>query len=743
MKPFSAIALLSAVLFCPCLAGAQEADRLSVMALSHFIPGSVEGQVDYAADGTISGTNGVVLQYKGATLSADSVKVNPLTGVAVADGNVRIESEGLLWVGEHVEYNFKTRLMATESFRAGKPPVFVGGADVRGDNSKSNKVYVATDAYVTGDDVADPAYRVRAHRVVVVPGQYVDMWNAVVLLGRVPVFYFPYYHRSLGKHANHLTFKPGFRSEYGPYLLGTYEWFADEAADGKIHADYRAKRGPGVGPDVNLHLGEWGEFDVKYYYVNDNRPNTSTNNLPVPETMPRNRERFLMDWQATPATNLNVKAQVNYQSDPLMLHDYFEGDYTANPQPNTFVEVNKYWDNWSLDAYSTPEVNSFFDQVERLPEVRLTGFRQQILDTPVYFDSQSSGGYYEKFFADTNNLANNRNTNNYSAARFDTYEQVTIPWTFFDWLNVAPRAGGRWTYYGATDKPNTEFGQTERTVFNTGVEVSFKVSRLWADATNEFLQVDGLRHVMEPSANYVYVPNPEVPLAQLPQFDAEQPGLMLAPLNYPDYSSIDSVDSQNVIRYGLRNTLQTKRHGEIENLVDWNVLMDWRLRPTDGQSTFNDLYSSLNFRPRSWLALQSQLRYNVSDRQLNMAFHQIQFTPGNRWSWGIGHWYLRDNFPAAGEPGDDYFTSTLFYRMDDNWGVRFNHDFDAKTGKLQEQDYSVYRDLRSWTAAVTFRVIDNATGPVNYGVAVSFSLKAEPSHHVGDDAVRPDHLLGE
>ena len=92
---------------------------------------------------------------------------------------------------------------------------------------------------------------------------------------------------------------------------------------------------------------------------------------------------------------------MNYQSDPLVLHDFSEGEYTENPQPNTFVEANKYWDNWSLDAVTTPRVNSFFDQVERLPDVKLTGFRQQILDTPVYYESESSAGYYRQMFRRT------------------------------------------------------------------------------------------------------------------------------------------------------------------------------------------------------------------------------------------------------------------------------------------------------------------------------------------------------
>jgi hypothetical protein len=40
-------------------------------------------------------------------------------------------------------------------------------------------------------------------------------------------------------------------------------------------------------------------------------------------------------------------------------------------------------------------------------------------------------------------------------------------------------------------------------------------------------------------------------------------------------------------------------------------------------------------------------------------------------------------------------------------------------------------------------VTDDTTGPTDYGVSFTVSFKAEPTQHVGDDAVRPDHLLGE
>jgi hypothetical protein len=405
------------------------------------------------------------------------------------------------------------------------------------------------------------------------------------------------------------------------------------------------------------------------------------------------------------------------------------------------VEANPYWDNWSLDALASPRINSFFNQVERLPDVKLTGFRQQVLDTPLYYDSESSFGYYRQFVANTNGTYPNPDgTYANSGARGDTFHELLVPWTFFNFLNVTPHVGGRITYYSEQSAAAGTNDETFRKVLDTGIGTSFKASRLWAGATNSFFDVEGLRHVFEPSINYVYVPQPSTPASQLPQFDSELPSLLVLPIQFPDYSDIDSIDSENVIRFGMRNTLQTKRDGAVDTFVDWNMLLDWRLRPNPGQNTFNDLYSKLDFKPKSWLTLESQLRYDINDSRLNLAFHQITIAPNERWSWGLGHWYLHDDFVGAGA---NYFTSVIFYRVDDNWGLRATHNFDATSGRLQQQFYTIYRDLRSWTAAVTFRVINNATGPEDFTIAFALSLKAAPQLKVGDDAVTPNHLVGE
>ena len=746
LSAIAPLAFLFAVL--PSASFAQEPGSWEVQALNQVVPGVPVGNVVYdMASGTAHGTNGVFVRYGDTVLTADSVSADSQTGETMADGHVRIMMGEQLWVGEHINYNFKTHQMQSEQFRMGKPPVFADGRELQGNTT--NQTYTARHAFVTTDDVSDPAIRIRASKIKIVPGRYVELWNAVLFVDGVPAFYFPYYRRNLGPHADNLNFLAGFRSAYGPYLLDTYTWWLNDTVNGQLHLDYRERRGVGAGPDFDLHLGQWGNATLKYYYQHDDRPDLGTNGLPNFGSNPEDRQRFYLGWQATPFTNLNVKALVNYQSDPFVLHDFFEDDYRDNPQPNSFVEVNKYWENWSLDAEATPRINSFFDQVERLPDVKLTGFRQQVFNTPIYYESESSAGWYRSFVTYTNGVF--PGTNGFyadSAARADTYHQVLLPWTFFNWFNVTPRVGGRFTYYSEQSAASGTNSEVYRTVFNTGIGASFKASQLWAGATNSFLQIDGLRHIIEPSVNYVYVPRPSTPPAQLPQFDSQLPSLLIQPVNFPDYNDLDSIDSQNVVRFGLRNTLQTKRDGQLDNLLDWNLLLDWRLNPNEKtnslnllpQKTFNDLYSELTFKPRTWLTLESQLRYDMNDNQLNMAFHQLTFAPNERWSWGIGHWYLRDNFIDS---GDDLITSTMFYRVNDNWGLRATHYFNAENGRLQEQFYTLYRDMRSWTGALTFRVVDNTTGPEDFTIAFTFSLKASPKTHVGDDAVLPYHLVGE
>jgi lipopolysaccharide assembly outer membrane protein LptD (OstA) len=728
-----ALALVLCVLGLPGTLGAQQRPGWEIEALND------KGWAEFDFQtGLGGGTGGVLVRYGSAFLTADQVSVNQESGEVVADGDVRIQSEEQLWAGEHIRYNFKTHQMEAEQFRTGKTPVFIAAEGLLGEIT--NRVYNATNAVITTDDVSVPAVTVRAKYIKIVPGEKVEAHHATLYLAGVPVFYFPYYSRTLGPRSNNFNFLPGYRSSYGPFLLSRYNYFIGDDLDGTARLDYRERRGFGLGPDLNYRLGRYGEGTVRYYYMHDQDPGAGGGD----PTMNKDRERVDFAYQVNPATNLNIKAVVRYQGDTNIVREFFEGEYNQNPQPSTYFEVNRFWQNFSLDTYVQPQVNGFLDTIERLPDVRLNGQRQQLWETPVYYESESSAGYYEHNFGTTNGMSAGEH---YEAARVDTYQKLLLPETFFGWLDVTPRVGGRYTYYSTATGPGATTDEINRWVFDTGAEASAKASRLWPEAQNDFFQVDGLRHIIEPSINYAFVPNPNVYGTNLvPQFDYVMPSLRLLPITMPDYNSIDSIQSENVFRFGLHNKLQTKREGQMVNLVDWNVYSDWYLHPNTNQTTYSDVYSDLTVRPRTWLTLESLTRYEIQGGELRMSLTTATIRPNNTWSWTIGQFYLRDDLsasPTALGIGNNLFTSTMLFRLNENWGFRTMHMFEARTGTMQEQDYSIYRDLRSWTAALTFRARNGVAGsPNDIGVVFTFSLKASPHYGRGPEVGTPYWLMG-
>src|SRR6186713_748035 len=96
---------------------------------------------------TAMGTNGVMVVYGNAVLTADTVELNYDHFEVIASGRVRIQQDDQIWAGEEVRYNFKTRQIQTDQFRTGKFPFFAAGAGLAA--NLTNQTYTATNSYFT------------------------------------------------------------------------------------------------------------------------------------------------------------------------------------------------------------------------------------------------------------------------------------------------------------------------------------------------------------------------------------------------------------------------------------------------------------------------------------------------------------------------------------------------------------------------------------------------------------------
>ena len=147
-------------------------------------------------------------------------------------------------------------------------------------------------------------------------------------------------------------------------------------------------------------------------------------------------------------------------------------------------------------------------------------------------------------------------------------------------------------------------------------------------------------------------------------------------------------------------------------------------------------------KPFHWISLYSELYYNLNEHDWDTVNHAATFTPNDTWSWTVGERYLRTGAFYGTNVGTGLIYSSLFFKFSPNWAARALHYYDTRENLMQRQTYTIYRDFRSWTAALTFRLQQNSTGPEDFTVAFTFSLKAQPRSGLGTDTARPYSLLG-
>ena len=683
--------------------------------------------------GVVSGSGGIIIVSDDSILSADKITLirdanQRESGEVIAEGKVRIQRGEQIWIGESIRYNFVTGQIQAESFRTGQPPFFVAGVSL--DANTETGLYTGYGITLTTDDYQEPAQEVRASSVGIVPGDYAEVYSATLKIGNVPILWLPYMRRSLETNPSFFTIFPGYRSRYGAFALGSYRWFHSENLEAELKLDYRTKRGFGTGLDLAYDLGRAGQGDFSYYWTHDHEPGLDR----VGEPIDPDRQRFRLFHETQLDPTFTARAMARYQSDERIVRDFFESEYRSNIQPGSYLELHKAWPNYSFNALAQPQLNSFQETVERLPDVKFSAHRQQLGNLPLYYESETDAGWFRRQFA-------NDAQPDYSAFRGDTYHQLVSPHMLFGWLNFMPRAGGRFTYYSEARGGGATASEEVRGVFNTGAELNVKASRLWPQVASSFWDVQGLRHIIQPALNYVYVPEPNVRPPELPRFDYELDTIRLLPVEFPDYNAIDSVDARNTLRLGLFNKLQTKRAGQLANLLQWNAYTDWRLDKEPGQQTFADAFSELDFAPRDWLLLTSEVRLDVEAPTLLEANHYLTFTPLADWSWSIGHRYMRDD-PARNIEGNNLLVNQLYYKLNENWAFSAYHYYDLEAEELREHTYSIYRDLRSWTGALSFRLREEDQRGTDFTVAFVFSLKAIPSASRGDDRLNSTRLFG-
>jgi LPS-assembly protein len=696
------------------------------------------GETKYE-NGLATARDNVAIHVGDTDIYADYAQYNSSTHEVELRGHVRIYRDVTLYVADSGVYNVDTKQVHAINARTESKPYFVSGESV---SEISENGYLIKNGTFTTHDAPSSDFHIQARTIRVYEKDRVIFQNVTLYIRKVPVFWWPYMYQSLND-AFSFTVSPAFLSSWGPSLLTQVTFPITDHIKGRIRLDYRGRRGVAVGFESNIEYGKDNSSlaKLKTYYIQDQNPELNQTAVPR-KGVPTGRYRLSLEDRTNFSDDIYGIANLTKMSDPYVMEDFYQGEFRIDPVPDNVIALTKTDPFYTLTGIARFQANEFFEVTERLPEVVLDIKRHALFGGPIFYEGESGFAELRRQFPDGSGFQN------YGTTRVDTFHQLLYPNTYFGWLSVVPRVGFRGTYYGETrDLGTTIFtpnpnplvpdfllpnptlahpidfgGETFRAVFNTGVEASFKVSRTWENVQSRAFGLDGLLHVIQPFTNFSYVsengPNP----MSILQFDRFEPSTQLRAIDFPQFTPMDSIDGWTVWRLGVRNRLKTRRDDTTITWLELDSFFDVNFDNPYDRTDYSNFFNNIRFTPLPWVSFSVNSQVPAFAKGFTEVNTTATIQPIANLQLSVGHRYLNDN-PFFAD--SSLFVVGGYYRLDDNWGVGVQEQYEAATGILEQQRYSIYRDLTSWVASFGGVIRDNA-GVKEYGILFTVTLKAFP-----------------
>jgi hypothetical protein len=255
--------------------------------------------------------------------------------------------------------------------------------------------YTYKKAGLTSCDEDPPHYRLRASRLYLAPERYFLAYNTVFFLGRIPVFYFPVIYKPLGGGTPFVSsFYPGYDERNGFFVKSNYAYKVNPETRVKVYLDYFAKRGVGMGGELDYRKPEKNISNISLYRIRE---------------YGRETDRWGINggyWHSFSRFNESDPAQYYSQSffrllsDPAFNNDFFRTNpFAISPDKQASLAFTRKT-NYTVtrlsvtgkDERSVADPEKFRRSYESAPRLDFNAMPFSMLRLPVL---NSFGGYFE------------------------------------------------------------------------------------------------------------------------------------------------------------------------------------------------------------------------------------------------------------------------------------------------------------------------------------------------------------
>ncbi|MGR3293454.1 MAG: LPS assembly protein LptD [Candidatus Scalindua sp.] len=481
-------------------------------------------------------------------------------------------------------------------------PAYVSGDEIK--NTKGN--YEIKNGNFSLCGYGHPHYRFKYSKLRIIKtgeSSILTARNNVFKIGKVPIMYVPYLNFNLKRSPKRLEeWDTGTTTRFGRFVKTQWDLYGfgfgeklDNWSDVSVYLDYMELKGPRAGTNIKYRKENFSGF-LNTYYMTD-KDDTGINGVVVENEnrghfLWRNRlmlSKILADKSKSDTTNIDdwitditnndgwiVDTEISYVKDRTYFREFLQSDFKQEKDRNTLFYLRKISGNKGITFLAEHQLRTYDTLIdsarlsrknESFPELKYRIIGEPLWDGKLNLTSETELVYQNRMFdrisplkAETNFLGRgelltaervfDRSPTRFDpeeTIRFDTYNMINAPFSFLK-QRFNPFIGIRLTAYSESIKEDPVTGRNVgngtprgRVAIPIGINTGTTFSRTYS-VYNKFLNINRLRHIIDPELSLNFTPivtqNPE----DLNQFDG-----------------IDAIDTYQSIKFGLRNRLQTKR----------------------------------------------------------------------------------------------------------------------------------------------------------------------------------------
>lgn len=555
---------------------------------------------------------------------ADEIDYNDDTHEVLARGNIyfeQFERSEKLWA-DHLEYNTDTEtgkfydVRGTTAPRIDTRPGMLTSTNpyyFQGEwAERIDEKYILHQGFLTNCKVPNPWWRLKGPRFDVVPGESAKSYRSEFLLRKFPLFYTPFFYKSLEKAPRRTGFlmpNIGHSSTRG-YMVGLgFFWAINRSYDATYHVQDFTARGFAHHLELRGKPTERADFDAILYGVQDRGLQ-----MPDGSRLKQGGYSAYVAGKADLGNGFTARGSINYLSS-FTFREAFSDSFNEAvfSEVNSVAFVNKDWSTYTFDGVmerqqdfqsaeitvtnpatgkSTTETNAVI--IRKLPEAELTSRDHQITpDIPLWYSFNASGGLLSRsqpYFE--NNTLIDRYATDFFTSRLNFSPEISTVFHFKD-FHLVPSFTLDETFCGETQTPY----QDRYRVVGADMLRSAREFRLDLIAPS-FERIfnkkswlgDKIKHVIEPRATYHYVSGIGQDFNKIIRFD-----------------ETDLLSNTNELVLSLTNRLYAKRGDDVSEVFSWELSQARYFDPTfggvlvPGQTQRNVLLSQIELTPFTFL----------------------------------------------------------------------------------------------------------------------------------------------